>query len=287
MTDSDIASGTASSTASQWDCLLKNLGAWQGSFTRLSPQGIEQEDIPSLVTLEGLNYNRTIHQTIQHFSATGDVAYERVLEYSTLGRSILFFDNGAFSQGSIQFGPFSEFGAELGLIAGDQRLRLVQLFDKDSQLSRLTLIREHRQQTARSNRPALTVSQLVGDWQGEAITLYTDLRHPVRYPTRLLIQLEGNQLHQRLSTPDLELSSTAQIDGSVLRFDQGNYPIQVLLLPDGASSNTPLSIPKGVPFFLEAGWLIQADLRQRLIRSYDSRGEWISLTLVTERKLPD
>ncbi|MDJ0549650.1 MAG: DUF3598 family protein, partial [Microcystis sp. M49637_WE12] len=24
---------------SQWECLLKNLGQWQGSFTRLSPQG--------------------------------------------------------------------------------------------------------------------------------------------------------------------------------------------------------------------------------------------------------
>lgn len=24
---------------SQWECLLENLGEWQGSFTRFSPQG--------------------------------------------------------------------------------------------------------------------------------------------------------------------------------------------------------------------------------------------------------
>lgn len=271
-------------TASQWHSLLHNLGAWHGSFTRFSPQGILQADLPSLVTLEGLDENRTIRQTIEKFSAAGEPNDSRVLEYSSLNRSTLFFEDGAFSQGSVQFGPFSEFGAEFGFISGDRRLRLVQLFGKDSHLNQLTLIREQLQHPPQPE-PTLTPQQLVGDWQGEAVTLYPDWREPARYATQLSIWLEGDLLHQRLKAPDLALHSTAQINGSILRFEQGKFPVQVLLLPNGASANTPLTIPRGQPFFLEAGWLIQENLRQRMMRSYDGRGEWVSLTLITERKI--
>lgn len=273
------------SGSSQWTNLLQNLGAWQGSFTRLSPQGEIQEDIPTLVTLEGMNNNQSIRQTIQHFSTTGEVVQEKVLEYSSLNRGVLFFENGAFSQGSIQFGPFSEFGAELGFIDGNRRLRLVQLFDTDSNLSRLTLIREHRLDSQAPERPPLTVEMLLGEWQGEAVTLYPDWRNPESYPTTLSIRLEGDRLSQHLKTSQFELTSTANINGSTLLFDQGSHSVQVLLLADGASATTPLTIPKNKPFFLEAGWLIADNRRQRLIRSYDAKGGWSSLTLVTERKI--
>lgn len=64
---------------------MRNLGAWQGSFTRLSPQGEIQEDIPTIITLEGLNDNQTVRQTIQHFSpSTGEVVQNKVLEYSSM-----------------------------------------------------------------------------------------------------------------------------------------------------------------------------------------------------------
>jgi len=273
-------------THSQWDNLLCNLGDWRGSFTRLSPQGIVKEDIPTQVTLEGLNQKQTVRQVVRHFSAeTGEVTREKILEYSSLSRSTLVFEGGAFSQGSMQFGPFSEFGAELGFIQGDRRLRLVQLFDTHSYLSSLTLIREHRAGTDAAERPALTVEQLIGEWQGEATTLYVDWRSPDHYATHLAVQREGDRLHQKLTAPNFELNSTAQIQENLLQFDQGSDPVQVLLLPDGASSNTPLTIPRGKPFFLEAGWLIQPDLRQRLIRSYDAQAGWVSLTLITEHKL--
>lgn len=275
---------------SQWESLLLNLGAWEGSFTRLSAQGQIQEDSPSLVTLEGVNENQTIRQTIQHFSETGELVQNKVLEYSSLGRGVLFFATGAFSQGSLQFYAFSEFGAELGFIYGDRRLRLVQLFEKQSQseqpnrLERLTLIREHRQHTPSAERPPLTVDQLVGDWSGEATTLYADWRTPETYNTTLAISIQGDRLQQRLTAPQFELTSSARIDGSILHFDQGSHPMQLLLLPDGASANTPLTIPKGSPFLLEAGWLITDTYRQRMIRSYDAQGAWMSLTLVHEHK---
>lgn len=270
------------SSPSQWDNLLKNLGAWQGSFTRLSPQGAVREDTPTLVTLAAIAEGQTIRQTIQRFAATGELASEKVLEYSSLNRSVLFFEDGAFSQGSLQFSPFGEFGAELGFIQANHRLRLVQLFTEGN-LSSLTLIREHRQQSPASERPPLTVDQLLGEWQGEAVTLYPDWRSPERYPTHLTLQEQQGQLTQRLVTPHLNFTSTATVAGPTLQFS-GTVPLQVLLLADGASATTPLQIPKDRPFFLEAGWLINDRLRQRMIRSYDARGGWSSLTLVTERR---
>lgn len=58
----------------------------------------------------------------------------------------------------------------------------------------------------------------------------------------------------------------------------------MLLLPDGASSTSPQQVRVRQAFFLEVGWLLQPGERQRMIRSYSDKGEWSSLTLVTERK---
>lgn len=69
---------------SQWEALLKNIGEWQGSFTRFSPQGEFLEEIKSTVSLEGLNNNQTIRQIVR----LGE--NERVLEYSSLGKGVLF-----------------------------------------------------------------------------------------------------------------------------------------------------------------------------------------------------
>jgi len=274
---------------SQWDCLLQNLGEWQGSFTRFSPQGEQLEDTPTVVSFEGLNNNQTIRQIVRRLPPNQPVD-EKVLEYSSLGRNTLLFENGAFSQGSLQWAPFSDFGAELGLIDGTRRLRLVQLFDKDSQLSRLTLIREKLAGTDSPERPPLTVEQLLGEWQGEAVTIYPDLRTPDIYPTQLKIHREeSDRLVQQLTygtgASARTISSTAKIDGSILHFDQSALDTQVLLLPDGASSNCPLHVKSGHFFVLEAGWLIQPNQRQRLVRSYSDKGEWVSLTLVTEQRV--
>ena len=208
----------------QWHCLLQNLGEWRGSFARFSPAGELQEETPTIVSLEGLDDNQTIRQTIRRYAPTGNAGFdaslltsqpidEKVLVYSSFGRGVLFFDNGAFSQGSIQFGPFSEFGAELGLIAGDRRLRLVQLFDRDSTLHQLTLIREQRMGSDATERPPLTLDDLLGEWQGEAITLYPDWRSPTTYSTRLQLSRTGeNEVEQQLTFGE-GTGTTLQIDG--------------------------------------------------------------------------
>ncbi|RPH89996.1 MAG: DUF3598 family protein, partial [Chroococcales cyanobacterium metabat2.561] len=74
---------------SQWECLLKNLGQWQGSFTRLSPQGDLIEDTPTLVSLQGINNNRSIRQLVRRLYSD-QVPEDLILEYSSLHQGILF-----------------------------------------------------------------------------------------------------------------------------------------------------------------------------------------------------
>lgn len=271
--------------ASQWERLLKNSGAWAGSFTQLSPQGTTLQDTPSLVTLQPLDDGRLMRQTIAKYPADAS-PQETVLEYRSLAKSVLFFESGAFSQGSMQWGPFSEFGAELGLISDQHRLRLVQLFDKSRQLSQLTLIREHLEGTLPSHRPHLTLEMLEGTWVGEAVTLYPDLRPSDTAQTRLEIARTAGGVTQTLylGSGIPPICSQGQILDHRLLFEGGPQTVQVLLLPDGASSTCPTHIQQRQPLFLEAGWLVEPNVRQRMIRRYSAQGSWESLTLVTERR---
>jgi hypothetical protein len=262
---------------SQWDCLLENLGVWNGSFTRLSASGGLIEDVPSRVSFTQLE-DGTMRQIVR-LEPTNQPVSEKVLEYRTLGRNILFLDSGAFSIGSIQLSLFGDFGAELGLIYGDRRLRLVQIFNDRGTLTGLTLIREKSPTSETPERPPLQVEDLLGTWQGEATTIYPDWRTD-SFSSTLKIWREGERLHQELNF-GRTITTSALIEGSILKFDRD---IQIVMLPDGASSNCPTHVKVGQPFVLEVGWLVQPDLRQRLIRSYSDKGEWLSLTLVTERK---
>jgi Domain of unknown function (DUF3598) len=270
---------------SQWEYLLKNLGEWQGSFTRFSLQGEFIEDTPTIVSLEGRENNTKVRQVVRRLPPNLPPK-DLVLEYTSLSRSLLFFENGAFSQGSMQWGPFSEFGAEFGLIEGDRRLRLVAFYNSDSKFDKLTLIREKLAGSTTPERPLLTVEQLVGEWHGEAVTIYPDWRSPDTYPTHLQVtHLDNNRLEQKLTFGDRTITSLAMIKGSILHFNQSDPPVQILLLPDGASYNCPLEIKPRQRFLLEMGWLISPTRRQRIIRSYGDKGEWSSLTLVTEKKV--
>jgi len=277
---------------SQWECLLPNLGEWHGSFTRFSPQGELLEDAPTIVSLEGLEGNQTIRQTCRFLPSTNEATAPEVqdkLEYSSLGQDVLFFENGAFSQGSIQVTPGLEFKAELGLIDGDCRVRIVQMFDQTGRLDKLTLIRERRASATTVERSPLTVDHLLGEWQGEAVKLYASEHSPDIYPTSLRFDRNSSgQLTQQIAInqgPETHnIQSTARTEGSSLYFDGGPRPYQVMLLPDGVSSTFPQQVKKVGRLFLEVGWLLQPDLRQRLIRSYNDQGEFSALTLVTERK---
>ncbi len=277
--------------STQWQRLIKNVGTWQGSFTQLVPteqdlaQGLKViRDLPTEVALIPQDNGLAMRQEIRRFPP-GEPAQTHVLEYRSLSRSTLFFENGAFSQGSTQWGPFSEFGAELGLINGDRRLRLVQLF-KASEFKQITLIREQRQGTSAPEKPPLTLEDLIGTWRGKAITQYADLRPDQSQSTQIEITKVSDQsIRQTLTIPGIPaITSTGLIAGQTIFFKEGLQPVQVILLPDGASATLPPRIGSRQPFFLEAGWLVNAYTRQRLIRCYDAAGAWVSLTLVIEQK---
>ncbi|MEL6815626.1 MAG: DUF3598 family protein [Cyanobacteria bacterium J06598_3] len=287
---SQLSSQPPSQPSSQWQRLLKNVGTWQGSFTQLSAQGDVLSDTPTEVALIPQDDGKAMHQEVRRYTNRdySDEPNVQAFDYRTLNRTTLFFEDGAFSQGSAQWGPFSKFGAELGLIAGDRRLRVVQLFETDSTLSQITLIREQLKGTDAPERAALKISDLIGTWQGEATTQYADLRPEQSQSTQLTIEaLSSHQIRQTLTfgTGYPPISSTGTVEGSKITFTQGQQPIQVLLLPDGSSVTGPVKITPREPLFLEAGWLLNATTRQRIIRRYDASGAWSTLTLVTETKV--
>ncbi|PZO41691.1 MAG: hypothetical protein DCF19_09015 [Pseudanabaena frigida] len=275
---------------SQWECLLQNLGCWQGSFTRLSTRGEILEDIPSETTLELKEDNRTVRQVVRRFyDGHPD---DLVLEYRSLNKSTVFFESGAFSQGALQFAPYTEFGAELGLIYGDRRMRLVTLYNQSSQLERFVLIREHLPQRATPERPALTLDALLGKWEGEAIVLLSDWLEPAVSCTITEWKKDGDLVIMSLQMQNQmgvrNITSIATIDAinpQILHFDRDKLPTQTLFLPDGASITCPEAIITRQPFRLSLSWLLEPNLHQRMIRAYDDKGGWTSLTLVTERKV--
>jgi hypothetical protein len=91
-------------------------------------------------------------------------------------------------------------------------------------------------------------------------------------------------LQQELIFAGRTISSTATFTGKQIHFEEGT-PRRILLLPDGGSSNVPLKVSHREPFFVETGWLMSDNERQRLMRSYNDKGEWISSTHIIEHRV--
>jgi Domain of unknown function (DUF3598) len=266
----------------QWQGLLQNLGTWQGSFTQLSPKGVQLEDTPSELTLSLSADEKTVDLLLKRESCR-DIALQ--FQYPGPGPQIPFFESGCFSQGSLQWSPYSSFGAEFALIHGDRRLRLVQLYNPGTDPSSLTLIRENRAGSGATESPPLQVSDLLGTWEGEAIALYPDTRRSDPYQTHLQVEQIGDRLTQSLQFSNHRIQTSAQIDGNRLHFSEGAQPMQLLCLPGGASALGPQQIQPRTPFVFETGWLVEPNLRKRMVRSYGEKGKWASITVVTERKI--
>lgn len=275
---------------SQWEYLLQNLGEWRGSFATLSSQGIVQRETPTVVTLAEGREGQMVRVSVNYGGAPQEVV-EMEFDRDSLNKTMLLFDGGSFSQGATELIDSVRCGIEQGCNDGRRRLRLVQIFQR-GQLQQLVLIREGRSGYEAAERPLLQIENLVGTWQGETVTLYPDLQSHTG-TSHLTVERQGDRLNVRLQFGDdlrsarghRTIVSCARLEGSILHFDDEPQPVQILLLPDGASSNCPTEIRAGHPFSLEVGWLLQPDLRQRLIRSYDAQGRWRSVTRVTEHKV--
>lgn len=286
---------------SQWDCLRENLGEWHGSFQQFDPDGHELTDTPSVLILDEQPAEKSIRLVLRRWSnlppgaSRDDVTPQEMVRsftYPGPGYTVPFFETGAFSQGSLQWAPFGQFGAELALTTANRRLRFVQLFegtvDGKSRLKNLTLIRETRAGQPDLASPPLTTDALVGRWKGKGMTLYPSGADATEITTDMTVSVNGDTLKQSLAfgndSTAQTMESTGRIDGNSILFEQGKTAYRVLLLPGGGSAVYPTVIERDRSFLLEVGWLIAPTQRQRLIRQYNERGEWISLTLVQEHR---
>jgi Domain of unknown function (DUF3598) len=276
---------------SQWECVLENLGEWVGSFTTVTPTGELIEDISSIIALEGLDDNRSIHLVLKRFyplpNSTEKYAKEVVWNFSTPpGVGAIYFDSGAFSSGVLAVNIGVKSIAEFSLVAGDRRFRMIQMFDPNQKLDRLTFVREQRQGTNPPERPQLTVADLLGKWQGTAITLYADHRSPctINIDSTFTVCDTGHQLIANGHSIDLKVADD-NLAPHLLQFvdERDSQSYQMLLLPDGGYAITPTQIELGHPFSLEIGWIHQHGQRQRLVRQYDRTGKWESVTWIEEK----
>jgi hypothetical protein len=320
MTSGNTTSGNTTSGNTQWDYHLKNLGEWQGSFTKLAvTTGQVLEDTPTTLVIEPQDPEqaeapRFVRLSLTRWPSPSNLHPPQPLvwEYGTLSPSLLFTETGAFSQGTVQYSSYGEFGAEFSLMEtrsasvsastspadlatqpGDRRLRVV-MFYRSGVLESLTLIREARASSGAPPRPPLHLDDLLGHWQSQVTHFYPNGRSPQQTATRLHLERQGSRLIQHFSSEAFSFSSEAEVEARTdiadhaaqrLLFGQGTQPVQVLLLPDGASITTPTAIVSGKPFFLEIGWLMAPNQRQRLVRHYDARGEWTHVSHVTERRV--
>ncbi|MFN7659125.1 MAG: DUF3598 family protein, partial [Dolichospermum sp.] len=111
--------------ASNWENFLKNLGEWRGSFTKISADGEILDSTPSILNLEADDHNQVVLFRLRRFNSgnyDSPPIQDYQQEYRSLGRQNIFFATGAFSKGTLQLAPFSEFGAEYGFVDHDRRL---------------------------------------------------------------------------------------------------------------------------------------------------------------------
>ena len=276
---------------SQWECVLENLGEWVGSFTTVTPQGELIEDIPSIIKLSGIRDNQAIHLVLNRFyplpNSTETYAKEVVWDFSTPpGVGATYFETGAFSSGALTVYLGAKTIAEFSLRAGDRRFRMIQTFDIAQQLDRVTFVREHLAGTTTPELPHSDIADLVGTWNGTATTLYADDRPAIEAKTDSTFRVSdtGYQLIEQDNLSDLTINPdvpAARVWHFINSSDDQSY--QLLLLPDGGYSITPIKIKLGHAFDLEIGWIHQTNHRQRLVRRYDSSGKWESATFFVEQ----
>ncbi len=275
---------------SQWECVLENLGEWVGSFTTVTPQGELIEDIPSIIKLTGIRDNQAIHLVLNRFyplpNSTEKYAKEVVWDFSTPpGIGAVYFETGAFSSGALMAYVGVKTIAEFSLRAGDRRFRMIQTFDIEQKLDRVTFVREHLEGSTTPELPHLDITDLLGTWTGIATTLYPDDRPPIEAKAQSTFSVSdtGYQLVEQ----DLTVYLTVDPDVPATRMwhfinssDDQSY--QLLLLPDRGYAITPTHINPGHAFNLEIGWIHQTNHRQRLVRRYDSSGKWESVMFFEE-----
>jgi hypothetical protein len=273
----------------QWSNFLQNLGTWQGSFADMTLNGEILSDVPSILSLSTVDGDRDVVRLHLRRFAGGDVqgtpTSDICHDFTSLGRHIIFAETGCFSKGGMCLSSITNFVAEFGFVYGDRRLRMVQMYDDNFRFKQLVFIREFREGTNAQERPPLTVEQLAGVWEAESLTYKPNFDPPTHSTGRLRLNIAGDSLESVLEFGDRQITSKARIAGNQIQFSDSPLPRQITLLPDGGSINVPLELKRNQAFFVEVGWLVEADLRLRIMRNFDAAGNWESCVFITERRV--
>lgn len=281
---------------SQWECVLNNLGEWRGSFTHFSPQGEEQADIPSVITLEGRDGNRSIDLMLKRFYPSPDGGASRCHElpmtFSSPGMGAFFFESGAFSRGPSYGSPSSQCVAEFSLMTPERRSRQVHMFDATGLCQQVTLIRELRADATAPERPPLQIEDLLGTWQQQWVTRYPGRAETPENSSSTIVRSPHSSTQFEWVQHLLDSSESSapmktiltRSTSSVFQFEQGGHAYQLLLLPDGAFATYPVQLQSRQSFWVEAGWMLESGVCQRLIRRYNASGDWVNVSWGRERR---
>ncbi|QEY31267.1 DUF3598 family protein [Synechococcus sp. RSCCF101] len=263
---------------SKWENFLRNLGEWRGSFTTLNGEGEPVSKTASVLTLEANPDRDLVHfRLVRHADDTFDspVVSDNRQDYRALGRQVVFFSSGCFCKGNEQVAPITPFGAEYGFLTSDRRLRLVQLFDEAGRFDRHVLIREVLAGSDGQERPPLKLEALVGDWQGERERIAADWPEPETQSCSLQVRREGSDGITVVEEEDGQRRCRqGRVTSHGVAFE-GERPSAWHLMADGGLSDVPGQVSHRDGFSLSVGWLSEPGVLQRLIRTYNDRGEWL------------
>ena len=242
---------------SQWDCLLRNLGRWEGCFDTLDRNLILQRRQPSQLTLH-LEGTAVLLELLfwpdtrleSRGPGAGEPTKRIVQSFRQIDGELGFFPLGSFSRGSLQISSWSRPYAEFGFIAGNRRHRLVLLWDGSGRFDHPVLIRERRAGSSAPDQPSLQTSHLLGAWTGQRTELVRDACPDPLQPAPCQHVIEADDL------PDLQW------------------------LPDGGGFCCPdrFELDSNRGFVIESWWKPTPDSLQRMQRRYDADGRWLSAT---------
>lgn len=293
---------TSSRSISQWQCIQKNIGEWHGAFVQFSPTGQQVKVTPSVLTLKESEPGKTMVLTLERTTPAGETDITRqTFHYPGPAPYVLFFESGAFAQGTPQWSAFGRFGAEMSLKVGDKRVRYVVMYEATqqytSQLKYVTLIGEIQKQGTTDgtafDADALTISQLLGDSAGcSSVIRATEpltTAPTITGTSQWTLSAEG-ALTCKEVVGDREQSLTLVTDGPptsdpVISFHgatEADLTYQLMLLPKGGYCLLPTEIRKEKSFRIEVGWRSPAGDRTRLVRYYDTRGVWMESALIKD-----
>ena len=251
-------------------CLALHLGEWHGLFSDYRPTAHGGWELVgqkrSLITFEALELG-AIRQTNAYYPLEGspNPTSRQSWVYRDFSPGLRFFPDGSFSNGRLQLAPFSDFAVEQGFLWGDRKARVVQQWDAQGCLARVTVISERR---------------------GQPLDPVADCSPLSKERLRACLQGRWRGIAQSFSAADSLLSET--------HVDLSEWASPWDPLPGGLwmGGPDPLPIPtlhRDRRFSLSLSWFPEGPEGRhllRLVRDYDERGAWQRVTLVRLERDP-